>query len=177
MIISLNVSFLTYADEIPQTINTFTKTRGLPDTAEDFFGSGWKLISKPKTVRKQWEDISTANKVGKTVTLFFMGSLLKGYVSASIAATTVAELILNNDPDFESIGGIYTRTFYIAKPVNDELQNVNVPVACYVKSVTIVYNDSSMSINHYETSAEVYDVPNIQSIAWYKLTNIDNYWY
>lgn len=143
--------------------------------ASDVFGYGWRMIQSPITKIKSYNPI-TANQETIRDTMFFcLAPIFGGSVGASIFITTCVNRYVER-PDYASIGGVYTKTYYLAKPTSESNQapHINVPVTCKVKYVTIVYDSTSMisrNIIFYETKSDM-----IQHLPWYRYADPSTAW-
>lgn len=153
-------------------LDSLSSTRSYPISAEEFFGEGWRMTRSPVVENKYFDDLDpTSEKIRATI-LYVINKI--PFVDNAIY---VAELdYIQKKAERSGTNGIFSKTYYLAKPVRSELEDVNVPVACYVKYVTIFYENNSQRITKYLTDVESMESPNVQNIAWYKLESPNTDW-
>lgn len=144
--------------------------------AEQYFGRGWRMISNPVIKSKPYTPLTATEENIKDGLLYLLAPIYGGAVGFGVFISGCAARYVQT-PDFEDISGIYSKTYYLAKPVkeSDEAIHINVPVVCQVKKKTIFYEDSSMKSRYIIFSKSLGDIN--QLLPWYKYDDTSVGWY
>lgn len=146
-------------------------TMSMGVTPEEIFGSSWRMISPVRSQSytypslSQWQSASVEGI--RDIVLLKIGEAYKGYVGISFLTIMIAERFTDKI-DYKQYGGVYTKMYYLAKPVSADLQAAKVPVACDRKIVIIVYKTKYMRPDDIVFQQTYDDIPS--SVAWYKLS-------
>lgn len=178
MIVTILFSSASFANESTKSISDkqltppVYSTRSYTTTAEEFFGPGWRMTRAPIVRNSYFRESTRTERIVSNFVVTALG-LIPGVAPNIFVEYVKYELKM---AIFDGQNGVFSKTYYLAKPVRDELQNVNIPVACNVQMVTIFYTDTSCRITKYLTSQTMSEVPNVQNIGWHQLASPSTSW-
>lgn len=135
--------------------------------ASEYFDEGWRMIQSPITASRSWNPMTVNEQNLRDLLIAALSGAYNGFLGWSVVLATCLDRYIEK-PDFESVGGVYSRTYLIAKPVyaGDEAPHINVPVACKTKRVTFFY-ESPLMRSRDIMFVERFDDIN-QHLPWYR---------
>lgn len=139
-------------------------------SATEFFGEDWRMTRSTFVKDKRFPTLTPSQEQVKTIILYVVGKI--PLVSDLATLNQIKEI--KEAATTAGINGIYSKTYYLAKPVRSSDQGARVPVACNYKTVTIFYRSNSHRITNFLTSTEVNDFPS--TCDWYRLPSPETDW-
>lgn len=111
---------------------------------------GYKVVWGPKYVNQKITESKTKDAIGKLI-IAGIGAIPKigPFIGGSITTLDIANG-LTSSYDFAKIGGVYTDTYYIKRPVRPEHRGIkiNVPVPHEFHFFTVIYKSSARKVGY-----------------------------
>jgi hypothetical protein len=145
------------------------------EPASAYFDDGWRMIQSPITATRTWNSMTVTEENVRDILIAALSGAYNGFLGWSVVLNTCLNRYIDK-PDFESVGGVYSRTYLIATPVyaGDKAPHINVPVACKTKRVTFFYESPLMRSRDIMFVKRFDDIN--QLLPWYRYQDTSVGW-